>query len=145
MASNDIRNAGLKLTKPRAKVLEVLELSSERHHSAEDVYRMLVEKGHDFGLGTVYRVLTQFESAGLLERHYFESGHAVFELISDSHHDHLVCLECGDIQEFCDPKIESIQENIAKEKGFKLLDHSHVIQGYCRKCSENLGLNKKQA
>ncbi|HID45391.1 MAG TPA: ferric iron uptake transcriptional regulator [Chromatiaceae bacterium] len=136
MSKDAIREAGLKLTKPRAMILEVFEQSPEKHHSVEDVHKELLERGHDIGLGTIYRVLTQFEVAGLVKRLNFEGGYAVFELKSNSHHDHMVCLECGRIYEFVDSEIEEIQERIANERGFRLLDHSHLMQGYCWYCRE---------
>ena len=131
--SIDLKNIGLKTTLPRLKILNLFEQSSIRHLSAEDVYKELLNEGEDIGLATVYRVLTQFEQAGLLERHHFESGKAVFELKSDSHHDHLVCLQCGRVEEFYDPEIEKRQIAIAKDRGFKLQEHSLSLYADCIK------------
>src|SRR5690606_37521704 len=123
LKSFDLKTMGLKTTLPRLKILNLFEKSSVRHLSAEDVYKELLSEGEDIGLATVYRVLTQFEQAGLLERHHFESGKAVFELSTDSHLDHLVCLQCGRVEEFYDAEIEKRQSRIAKERGFVLQDH----------------------
>ncbi|MBV2121624.1 MAG: ferric iron uptake transcriptional regulator [Candidatus Thiodiazotropha sp. (ex Ctena orbiculata)] len=141
MDNQDIRKAGLKVTLPRVKILELLESSNQRHVSAEDVYKLLLEKGEEIGLATVYRVLTQFESAGLVTRHNFEGGHAVFELERGSHHDHIVCVVCGKVEEFVDGTIEKRQKEIAKEKGFDIVDHSLIIYGNCRdpKCKHKQG------
>ncbi|MDE2366995.1 MAG: ferric iron uptake transcriptional regulator, partial [Betaproteobacteria bacterium] len=117
---NNLKTTGLKATLPRLRILSLFESSSVRHLSAEDVYRTLISEGEDIGLATVYRVLTQFEQAGLLERHHFESGKAVFELASGTHHDHLVCLQCGRVEEFYDAEIEKRQSKIAKDRGFAL-------------------------
>lgn len=131
MTNADLKKAGLKATLPRLRILTVLEEGSQRHMSAEDVYRALLDAGEDVGLATVYRVLTQFESAGLIRRHNFEEGHAVFELDSGEHHDHMVCLRCGKIVEFVDNAIEKRQEKIAAEHGFTIEDHSLVLYGTC--------------
>jgi len=131
--NQDIRKAGIKVTLPRVKILEVLETSKARHMTAEDVYKALLEKGEEIGLATVYRVLTQFEGAGLVERHHFEGGQAVFELDRGSHHDHIVCLQCGRVEEFVDETIESCQQKIARERGFDISDHSLIIYGNCTK------------
>ncbi|MES9993632.1 MAG: ferric iron uptake transcriptional regulator [Candidatus Thiodiazotropha sp.] len=131
MDNQDIRKAGLKVTHPRIKILELLENSDQRHVSAEDVYKMLLDNGEEIGLATVYRVLTQFETAGLVTRHNFEGGHAVFELDRGSHHDHLVCVVCGKVEEFNDTTIEKRQREIAKKKGFEMVDHSLIIYGHC--------------
>ncbi|MEW8661769.1 MAG: ferric iron uptake transcriptional regulator [Candidatus Thiodiazotropha sp.] len=119
------------------KILELLENSSQRHVSAEDVYKMLLDNGEEIGLATVYRVLTQFETAGLVTRHNFEGGHAVFELDRGGHHDHMVCVVCGKVEEFIDPTIEKRQREIAKSHGFEMVDHSLIIYGHCSnpKCS----------
>ncbi|PVV07641.1 MAG: ferric iron uptake transcriptional regulator [gamma proteobacterium symbiont of Ctena orbiculata] len=137
MDNQDIRKAGLKVTLPRVKILELLENCNQRHVSAEDVYKMLLDKGEEIGLATVYRVLTQFESAGLVTRHNFEGGHAVFELDRGGHHDHMVCVVCGKVEEFIDPTIEKRQREIAKQHGFEMVDHSLIIYGHCGnpKCS----------
>ena len=131
---NELRKAGLKITLPRLKVLEILEQSKLRHLSAEDLYKELLESGEDVGLATVYRVLTQFESAGLITRHNFEGGHSVFELDDGSHHDHMVCVDSGEVIEFVSTDIERLQHEIAKEYGYELLDHSLVL--YVKRASE---------
>ena len=128
----EIRKAGLKVTGPRVKILELLEKHDDRHVSAEDVYRMLLEAGEEIGLATVYRVLTQFETAGLVERHNFEGGYSVFELNRGQHHDHIVCILCGKVVEFTDETIEERQHVIAKESGFEIGDHSLTLYGRCR-------------
>ena len=125
--NNELRKAGLKVTLPRVKILTMLERADNHHMSAEDVYKSLLEAGEDVGLATVYRVLTQFEAAGLVLRHNFEGGHAVFELATDDHHDHMVCAETGQVIEFCDPIIERRQREIAEEHGFDLIDHSFTL------------------
>lgn len=129
----ELKNAGLKATLPRLRVLSLFESSEQRHLSAEDVYRMLLTSGEDIGLATVYRVLTQFEQAGLLVRHHFESDKAVFELNQGYHHDHIVCLQCGRVEEFYDEDIENRQKRIADERGFKIHDHSLHIYADCTK------------
>lgn len=123
----ELRKAGLKITLPRLKILEILEESKQRHLSAEDIYKELLQSGEDIGLATVYRVLTQFESAGLITRHNFEGGHSVFELDDGDHHDHMVCVETGDVIEFVNEEIERLQHSIAEEYGYELLDHSLVL------------------
>ena len=127
----DLRNAGLKATLPRLKILELFENSKERHLSAEDVYKILITTGEDVGLATVYRVLTQFEEAGLLSRHHFESGKAVFEINEGTHHDHIVCVKCGRVEEFYDEEIEKRQQQAAESRGFKMQEHSLMIYGIC--------------
>ena len=127
MEERDIRNAGLKVTSPRLKVLNVLETSDVRHMTAEAVYRALLDAGEELGLATVYRVLTQFEHAGLVARHNFEGGTAVFELADRTHHDHMVCLDTGRVIEFCDERIEQIQKDIAEKHGYEIEDHSLVL------------------
>src|SRR5690554_8052477 len=129
MASDnaELRKAGLKVTLPRLKILNILETTENHHMSAEDVYKALLEAGDDVGLATVYRVLTQFESAGLVERHNFEGGHSVFELAKDDHHDHMVCAETGEVIEFYDAEIERLQKEVAKKHGFELVNHSLVL------------------
>lgn len=129
----DLKSSGLKATLPRLKILEIFQNSSVRHLSAEDVYKMLLTDSLDVGLATVYRVLTQFEQAGLLSRHHFESGKAVFELNQGSHHDHLVCLDCGLVEEFYDEEIERRQHSIAKDRGFTLAEHALALYGNCTK------------
>jgi Fur family ferric uptake transcriptional regulator len=123
----ELRKAGLKITLPRLKILEILEGAKLRHLSAEDIYKELLQSGEDIGLATVYRVLTQFEAAGLVTRHNFEGGHSVFELDDGDHHDHMVCVESGDVIEFVSEEIERLQHEIAEEYGYELLDHSLVL------------------
>ncbi len=127
----DLKSSGLKATLPRLKILEIFQGSAVRHLSAEDVYKLLLAENLDVGLATVYRVLTQFEQAGLLSRNHFESGKAVFELNEGSHHDHLVCLDCGLVEEFFDDEIEKRQHRIAEERGFKLTEHALALYGNC--------------
>jgi Fur family transcriptional regulator, ferric uptake regulator len=129
----DLKNAGLKATLPRLKVLSLFESSKERHLSAEDVYKLLLASGDDVGLATVYRVLTQFEQAGLLMRHHFESGKSVFELNQGGHHDHIVCLQCGRVEEFYDEEIEARQKKAATDRGFVVRDHSLYLYADCNK------------
>ena len=134
MENQDIRKAGLKVTLPRVKILEILETAdSARHMTAEDVYKALLENGEEIGLATVYRVLTQFVGAGLVERHHFEGGQAVFELNRGSHHDHIVCVQCGYVDEFFDDTIEKSQRRLAQEHGFSISDHSLIIYGNCER------------
>ena len=129
----DLKTIGLKATGPLLRILRLFETGSVRHMSAEDVYRLLMKEGLDIGLATVYRVLTQFEQAGILARHHFESGKAVFELNEGKHHDHLVCLQCGTVEEFFDPEIEKRQGKIAKERGFAIREHSLYLYADCSK------------
>ena len=131
LKSIDLKTMGLKTTLLRLKILNLFENSSIRHLSAEDIYKELLSEGEDIGLATVYRVLTQFEQAGLLERHHFESGKAVFELTSENHHDHLVCLQCGRVEEFYDAEIEKRQAKVAKDRGFALQAHSLSLYADC--------------
>ena len=139
MESQDLRNAGLKVTLPRLKILEMLEHSDTRHMSAEEIYRQLMDTGEDIGLATVYRVLTQFEAAGLVTRHHFEGGHAVFELERGHHHDHMVCIKCGHVDEFEDDTIEKRQREKAESLGYRLIEHSLIMYGEClRKNCPNL-------
>ncbi len=134
MGDQDLRKAGLKVTLPRVKILKILENADPHHMSAEDVYQALVEMGDDVGLATVYRVLTQFEAAGLVRRHNFEGGHSVFEVEEGEHHDHLVCVKCASVEEFVDEVIENRQETIAERAKFKMTDHSLTIYGICAQC-----------
>ena len=134
MESSDLRKAGLKVTLPRVKILDILEGSGARHQSAEDVYKVLLESGEDIGLATVYRVLTQFEGAGLVKRHHFEGGHSVFELDQGEHHDHILCVKCGRVDEFVDEIIEQHQLDIAVRLGYELTDHSLYLYGICSAC-----------
>lgn len=154
--STELKTLGLKATGPRMKILELFQRISEqgegvqgegvvRHLSAEDVYRMLVEEKSDIGLATVYRVLTQFETAGILVRHHFDSGRATYELAEGQHHDHIVCLRCGRVEEFVDVDIERMQKNVAKKYGYELCDHSLILYGICEACRKEEELkNEKQ-
>ena len=136
MDSTELKRAGLKATLPRLKILEFLEKSKVRHMSAEDVYKALLESGEEVGLATVYRVLTQFEAAGLVVRHHFEGGQSVFEMEQGKHHDHILCVKCGRVDEFFDEMIEERQKIIAKEKGYAMTDHSLYINGVCAGCQK---------
>ncbi|GHT93763.1 transcriptional repressor [Betaproteobacteria bacterium] len=131
--SQNLREKGLKVTLPRLKILELFEKSEVRHLGAEDVYRLLLTEGVDIGLATVYRVLTQFEQAGLLERHFFESGKATFEINEGHHHDHLVCTDCGRVEEFCDEEIERLQKKVAAKRGFIIDEHALYLYARCTK------------
>jgi len=137
MDRDELRKAGLKATLPRIRILEILERSGQRHMSAEDVYRALLDAGEDIGLATVYRVLTQFESARIVLRHHFEGAHSVFELNKGNHHDHILCVKCGRIEEFFDPTIEKRQREIAHEAGFTITDHSLYLYGICADCRKS--------
>ena len=133
MEGIDLRKAGLKVTLPRLKILEILEHSTTRHMSAEEIYKKLLDSSEDIGLATVYRVLTQFEGAGLVSRHHFEDGMAVFEINHGTHHDHIVCMDCGTVEEFVDPEIETRQNVIAKRLGYLIEEHSMVLYGRCQR------------
>lgn len=135
--NSDLKKAGLKVTLPRVKILQILENAKSHHLSAEDVYRVLLESDEDIGLATVYRVLTQFEEAGLVIRHNFEGGHSIFELDHGHHHDHLVCVKCARVEEFVDPVIEERQQDIAKKAGYSITDHSLNIYGICGACQKS--------
>ena len=137
METQDLKNAGLKVTVPRMKILEALANSEQRHLSAEDVYRNLMEAGEEVGLATVYRVLTQFESAGLVTRHHFEGGQSVFELDEGDHHDHMLCVQCGRVDEFVDDVIEQRQVHIAESRGYRMTDHALYIYGVCPDCQKD--------
>jgi len=138
MESNDLRNVGLKVTLPRVKILEILEKQTDqRHLSAESVYKILLSEDEEIGLATVYRVLTQFEAAGLVTRHHFEGGNSIFELNKGHHHDHIVCMKCGNVDEFTDSVIEQRQEDIAKKLGYELTDHSLYLYGICANCKDS--------
>ncbi len=137
METQDLKKAGLKATVPRMKILALLEENKVRHVSAEDVYKALLESGEDLSLATVYRVLTQFEQAGLVTRHHFEGGHSVFELNQGEHHDHILCVKCGRVDEFVDKVIEERQQKIAAEKGYNMTDHSLYIFGICSACQKD--------
>lgn len=138
MENLQLKKAGLKVTLPRVKILQILENTVSHHLSAEDVYKTLLEQGEDVGLATVYRVLTQFEAAGLVTRHHFEGGHSIFEVNQGDHHDHLVCLKCNKVVEFVDPVIEGRQKAIAAEQGFTLTDHNLYLYGICASCGSKL-------
>lgn len=131
--ANDLKNIGLKATLPRLKILELFQSSAQRHMTAEDVYRQLMQQQIDIGLATVYRVLMQFEQASILKRSHFESERAVYELNEGEHHDHLVCLDCGRVEEFHDSEIEALQVKIAKKKGFEIADHALSLYAHCSK------------
>ncbi len=137
METADIKNAGLKVTLPRMKILELLENSADRHLNAEDIYKMLLDSGEEIALATVYRVLTQFETAGLVIRHNFEGGKALYELHDGTHHDHMVCVECGKVFEFVDRTIEQRQRNVAAKAGFSMEDHSLSLYGVCNGMKES--------
>ena len=145
-SNQDLRKAGLKVTLPRIKILELLENSTIHHLSAEDVYKALLEQGEDVGLATVYRVLTQFESAGIVERHHFEGGHSVFEISQGEHHDHIVCIMCNKVLEFNDDVIEAQQHKVAESLGFALTDHALHLYGVCSavECQERAGGRNKR-
>lgn len=134
--NQELRDAGLKVTLPRVKILQILESSTTKHLSAEDVYKALIDADEDVGLATVYRVLTQFETAGLVERHHFEGASSIFELTSTDHHDHIVCNGCGRVEEFFDQVIENQQEAIAEKYGFTITDHSMYLYGLCADCQK---------
>ena len=129
----ELKNTGLKATLPRLKILDVFHKGGQRHMTAEDVFRVLLQERTDIGLATVYRVLTQFEQAGILSRSHFESGKAVYELNEGTHHDHLVCLDCGRVEEFYDAEIEKRQHDVASFKGFKIADHALSLYAHCTK------------
>ena len=139
MENPNLKKAGLKATLPRVKILEILESNALRHMSAEDMYKALLETGEDVGLATVYRVLTQFEAAGLVARHHFEGGQSVFELNQGEHHDHILCISCGKVDEFSDETIEQRHRAIAKKAGYVMTDHSLYIYGVCAECQKKKG------
>ena len=132
---DELKSTGLKATLPRLKILEIFQKGAQRHMTAEDVFRVLLEERSDIGLATVYRVLTQFEQAGILIRSNFESGKAVYELNEGHHHDHFVCTSCGKVEEFYDPEIEKRQQSIAQSKGWVVQDHSMALYGQCAACA----------
>ncbi len=136
MQAQDLKRVGLKATVPRLKILEILESRKNQHMTAEDVYKALLESNEEIGLATVYRVLTQFEAAGLLARHHFEGGQSVFELDQGEHHDHILCVSCGRVDEFVDEVIEARQTEIARKAGYEITDHSLYIYGICPECRE---------
>ena len=133
MEGKDLRRAGLKVTLPRLKILEILEHSATRHMSAEEIYKKLLDSSEDIGLATVYRVLTQFETAGLVARRHFENGMAVFEINHGTHHDHIVCMDCGAVEEFIDSDIEAKQNAVATRLGYRIQEHSMVLYGRCQR------------
>lgn len=138
MEKQDLRDAGLKVTLPRVKILEILESQKDdRHLTAEQVYKILLSENEEIGLATVYRVLTQFEAAGLVARHHFEGGNSVFELNKGGHHDHIVCVKCGKVDEFTDSVIETRQKEIANKLGYELTDHSLYLYGLCTNCKKS--------
>lgn len=138
METQDLRDVGLKVTLPRVKILEILEKQTDAHHlSAENLYKILLKEDEDIGLATVYRVLTQFESAGLVKRHHFEGGNSVFELNKGGHHDHILCVKCGKVDEFTDNMIESRQNEIAEKMGYELTDHCLYLYGLCSGCQKS--------
>ena len=141
---HDLKNAGLKATLPRLKIINLFEQSQVRHLTAEDVYEKLLAEGLDVGLATVYRVLTQFEQAGLLVRHHFETGKAVFELNQGGHHDHLVCLQCGRVEEFFDAEIEKRQTKIARERGFEISEHALYLYAECTQAEVPVPQGRRQ-
>ena len=132
--SQELKDAGLKITLPRVKILQILEGAASHHLSAEDVYKQLLVNDEEIGIGTVYRVLTQFEDAGLVKRHHFEGGHSVFEIAKTEHHDHIVCVKCGAVEEFTDDGIEQRQGEIAESFGYQLTDHHLNLYGLCPSC-----------
>lgn len=136
MDKANLKKAGLKITTPRRKILDIMENAADHHLSAEDIYKSLLDSGEEIGLATVYRVLTQFEEAGLVVRHHFEGGQSVFELDHGTHHDHLVCVKCGKVEEFIDNMIEARQQEIAKTAGYQITDHSLNIYGICGDCQD---------
>lgn len=136
MTNKDLRKLGLKMTTPRVRILEILERVQPHHFTAEEIYRLILEAGEDVGMATVYRVLTQFEQAGLVVRHNFEGGSAVFELDQGTHHDHLVCVKCNKVEEFVDKVIEQRQTAIAEKAGFEMTDHVLHIYGICQACQK---------
>jgi len=135
--AQDLKDVGLKATVPRLKILEILESNKDQHMTAEDVYKALLESNEDIGLATVYRVLTQFETAGLVARHHFEGGQSVFELDQGGHHDHILCVSCGRVDEFVDDVIEERQQAIADKAGYEITDHSLYIYGICPECRKD--------
>jgi len=136
--NSDLKKAGLKITNPRRKILEIMETTKDHHMSAENIYRLLLDSGEEIGLATVYRVLTQFQEAGLVVRHHFEGDQSVFELDHGEHHDHLVCVKCSCVEEFVDEVIEKRQEEIAKKAGYQITEHSLNIYGICSTCQKKI-------
>lgn len=134
MDKQELKNLGLKVTSPRLKILNLLQSDDIKHWSADDIYRQLLEQGEELSLATIYRVLTQFHTAGLLIRHNFEGGHSIFELQQGEHHDHLVCVKCGKVEEFVDATIEQRQQAIAEQHNFQMTEHNLTIYGVCQHC-----------
>ncbi|QRN41862.1 MAG: ferric iron uptake transcriptional regulator [Neisseriaceae bacterium] len=132
--TTQLKSSGLKVTGPRLKILNLFETHPDMHMSADDIYRIVLEKNMDIGVATVYRVLTQFEEAGILTRHHFDTGKAVYELNTGDHHDHIICIRCGKVSEFFDTEMEELQEKIASKHGYKILDHALYIYGVCPDC-----------
>ncbi|SIQ72229.1 ferric iron uptake transcriptional regulator [Marinobacterium stanieri] len=140
LENQELRKAGLKVTLPRVKIYQILERAGEGDHfSAEDIYKLLMEQGEDVGLATVYRVLTQFEAAGLVSRHHFDGGHSVFELAREEHHDHVVCVKCGRVREFTEPQVSEILDKVADELGFSITDRTLYLYGVCKGGCEESG------
>lgn len=138
LETHDLRNVGLKVTLPRVKILQILETQvNDRHLTAEQIYKILLSEDEEIGLATVYRVLTQFEAAGLVTRHHFEGGNSVFELDKGTHHDHILCMSCGKVDEFTDEVIEARQKEIAAKLGYELTDHGLYLYGFCAKCRKS--------
>jgi Fur family transcriptional regulator, ferric uptake regulator len=138
LETHDLKNAGLKVTLPRIKILQILEKqSNNRHLTAEQVYKILLSEDEDIGLATVYRVLTQFEAAGLVTRHHFDGSNSIFELANSLHHDHLLCMKCGKVDEFSDDSIEARQKEIAEKFGYELTDHNLYLYGFCPNCRQS--------
>ncbi len=138
METQDLKNVGLKVTLPRIKILQILEKQvDERHLTAEKVYKILLSENEDVGLATVYRVLTQFEAAGLVTRHHFEGGNSIFELATGDHHDHILCMKCGKVDEFTDEFIEARQKEVAEKLGYELTDHGLYLYGFCPQCRKS--------
>jgi len=136
LESSDLKKLGLKATVPRMKILEILEQNDSRHMSADELFKLLVDSGEEVGLATVYRVLTQFESAGIVVKHNFEGGQSVYELNQGNHHDHILCVKCGKVEEFIDETIEERQRKIAAQAGFTMTDHTLYIYGICADCQK---------
>ena len=138
METHDLKNAGLKITIPRLKILQILEKQvDERHLTAEMVYKILISENEEIGLATVYRVLTQFEAAGIVTRHHFEGGNSIFELDTGDHHDHILCMKCGKVDEFTDELIETRQQEVASKLGYELTDHGLYLYGFCPQCRQS--------
>jgi Fur family ferric uptake transcriptional regulator len=138
LETHDLKNAGLKVTLPRIKILQILEKQLDnRHLTAEQVYKILISEDEDIGLATVYRVLTQFEAAGLVSRHHFDGGNSIFELSTGFHHDHILCMKCGKVDEFTDESIELRQKEIAQRLGYQLTDHNLYLYGFCPVCQKS--------